>query len=232
MTRSTYGAATRGQPGRWRLRPNLGLNLGSNLGPHPGSSARPVWTVLWRALVLAWLGAVVAVSGSWARPFDTVSDRRDTRLMLGGQDPLSYHRQVRPTPGRIDLRVELDGVTYRFATESAQAEFQRDPVRWIPAFGGHCAYGMAHALPIPARADVFEVIDGRLYLFGSERSRALFLMERESNLQLANRWWRDEVAGSIVVLQRAFRTIVPVPNRRDPEALERDYRDRLHTGRL
>jgi hypothetical protein len=91
---------------------------------------------------------------------------------------------------------------------------------------------MAHALPIPARADVFEVIDGRLHLFGSERSRALFLMERESNLQLANRWWRDEVAGSIVVLQRAFRTIVPVPNRRDPEALERDYRDRLHTGRL
>jgi hypothetical protein len=40
------------------------------------------------------------------------------------------------------------------------------------------------------------------------------------------------VGGSIVVLQRAFRTIVPVPNRRDPEDLERDYRDRLHTGRL
>ena len=232
MTRRMHGSATGGNLGRWRLGPNLGLNVGPNVGPHLGASARPVWSGLLRALVLVWLGAVVAVSGVWARPFDTVSDRGDARLMLGGQDPLSYHRQVRPTPGRIDLRVELDGVTYRFATESTRAEFQREPVRWIPAFGGHCAYGMAHALPIPARADVFEVIDGRLYLFGSERSRALFLMERESNLQLANRWWRDEVAGSIVVLQRAFRTIVPVPNRRDPEALERDYRDRLHTGRL
>jgi len=232
MTRSRHSAVTGGQPGRWRLGPNLGSNVGPNVGPPLGASARPVWAGLLRALVLVWLGAVVAVSGAWARPFDTVSDRGDARLMLGGLDPLSYHRQVRPTPGRVDLRVELDAVTYRFATESTRAEFQRDPVRWIPAFGGHCAYGMAHALPIPARADVFEVIDGRLYLFGSERSRALFLMERESNLQLANRWWRDEVAGSIVVLQRAFRTIVPVPNRRDPEALERDYRDRLHTGRL
>lgn len=197
-----------------------------------GLRAQRLWAVFLRWGVLVWLGAVVAVSASWARPFDTVSDRRDTRLMLGGHDPLSYHRQVRPTPGRLDLRVEFDGVTYRFASENARTEFQRDPTRWVPAFGGHCAYGMAHALPVPARADVFEIMDGRLYLFASERARALFLMERERNLQLANRWWHDEVAGSIVVLQRAFRTIVPVPNRRDPEDLERDYRDRLHTGRL
>jgi YHS domain-containing protein len=152
--------------------------------------------------------------------------------MLGGHDPISYYRQARPTLGRPEIRVELDGVVYRFASEAARTEFQRDPARWLPAFGGHCAYGMVHALPIHARADIFEILDGRLYLFASERSRAWFLMERELNLQLASRWWRDEVAGSIVVLQRAFRTVVPVPNRRDPEDLERDYRDRLHTGRL
>ena len=194
-----------------------------------------------RIALMVWLGVVtcLGVGGlmglagrALARPFDTVNDRRDARLMLGGHDPISYYRQARPTPGRPDIRVEIEGVIYRFASESARAEFQRDPARWVPAFGGHCAYGMVHALPIPARADVFEILDGRLYLFSSERSRAWFLMEREVNLQLASRWWRDEVGGSIVVLQRAFRTIVPVPNRRDPEDLERDYRDRLHTGRL
>lgn len=199
-----------------------------------------------RALVnrcarITWLGVVTVLcvgsffglaGGALARPFDTIDDRRDARLMLGGYDPISYYRQARPTLGRPEIRVELDGVVYRFASESARTEFQRDPARWLPAFGGHCAYGMVHALPIHARADIFEILDGRLYLFASERSRAWFLMERELNLQLASRWWRDEVAGSIVVLQRAFRTVVPVPNRRDPEDLERDYRDRLHTGRL
>jgi len=199
-----------------------------------------------RALVnrcarITWLGVVTVLcvgsffglaGGALARPFDTIDDRRDARLMLGGHDPISYYRQARPTLGRPEIRVELDGVVYRFASESARTEFQRDPARWLPAFGGHCAYGMVHALPIHARADIFEILDSRLYLFASERSRAWFLMERELNLQLASRWWRDEVAGSIVVLQRAFRTVVPVPNRRDPEDLERDYRDRLHTGRL
>ena len=179
------------------------------------------------------LGSFIGLAGgALARPFDTIDDRRDARLMLGGHDPISYYRQARPTLGRPEIRVELDGVVYRFASEAARAEFQRDPARWVPAFGGHCAYSMVHALPIHARAEIFEILDGRLYLFGSERSRAWFLMERELNLQLASRWWRDEVGGSIVVLQRAFRTIVPVPNRRDPEDLERDYRDRLHTGRL
>ena len=179
------------------------------------------------------LGSFIGLAeGALARPFDTIDDRRDARLMLGGHDPVSYYRQARPTLGRPEIRVELDGVVYRFASEAARAEFQRDPARWVPAFGGHCAYSMVHALPIHARAEIFEILDGRLYLFGSERSRAWFLMERELNLQLASRWWRDEVGGSIVVLQRAFRTIVPVPNRRDPEDLERDYRDRLHTGRL
>jgi YHS domain-containing protein len=190
---------------------------------------------------MVWLGVVTFLGiggsmglagGAFARPFDTVNYRRDARLMLGGPDPISYYKQARPTPGRPDIRVEIDGVIYRFASEAARAEFQRDPARWVPAFGGHCAYGMVHAVPIPARADVFEILDSRLYMFSSERSRAWFLMEREINLQLASRWWRYEVGGSIVVLQRAYRTIVPVPNRRDPEDLERDYRDRLHTGRL
>lgn len=214
------------------------------IDPARGQATRPgrvSRALVARIALMVWLGVVTALGvgglmglagGALARPFDTVNDRRDARLMLGGHDPISYYRQARPTPGRPDIRVEIDGVIYRFASESARAEFQRDPARWVPAFGGHCAYGMVHALPIPARADVFEILDGRLYLFSSERSRAWFLMEREVNLQLASRWWRDEVGGSIVVLQRAFRTIVPVPNRRDPEDLERDYRDRLHTGRL
>jgi len=204
----------------------------------PGMATRALVN---RCALITWLVVVTGLGlgsfiglagGAFARPFDTIDDRRDARLMLGGHDPVSYYRQARPTLGRPEIRVELDGVVYRFASEASRGEFQRDPARWVPAFGGYCAYGMVHALPIHARAEIFEILDGRLYLFGSERSRAWFLMERELNLQLASRWWRDEVGGSIVVLQRAFRTIVPVPNRRDPEDLERDYRDRLHTGRL
>jgi len=184
-------------------------------------------------LLCALVGTMLALGTvAQARPFDTVADARDARLMLAGNDPLAYYQLGRALPGRAQWRVEHEGVVYRFASEATRAEFQRAPARWVPAFGGHCAYGIVHALPSPARADVFEILDGRLHLFSSERARALFLMERERNLALAQRWWNDEVADSVVVLQRIFRTIVPVPNRRDPEDLERDYRDRLHTGRL
>jgi YHS domain-containing protein len=182
-------------------------------------------------LVCLGLGLGLCSSTVLARPFDTILDGRDERIMLGGNDPVAYQRLQRAVPGRPELRVEYEGVVYRFSSPTFREEFIRDPARWTPAFGGHCAQSMAHALPVAARAEVFEIIDGRLHLFSSERARGWFLMDRERNLELAQRWWRDEVAGSSLLLQRAWRMVVPVPNRRAPEDLERDYRERLHGGR-
>jgi len=87
---------------------------------------------------------------------------------LVGYDPVSYFPEggARPQKGLIDLSVQHDGVNYRFATQENLDRFKKSPEKYLPAYGGWCAWAVAQ---INKRVDVdpesFEIRDGRLYVF-------------------------------------------------------------------
>jgi hypothetical protein len=87
---------------------------------------------------------------------------------MAGFDPVTYFPAGggRPQRGLIRLSVEHAGVTYRFANEKDRDLFQKDPSRYLPAYGGWCAWAVGE---LGKRVDVdpesFELRDGRLFLF-------------------------------------------------------------------
>ncbi len=81
------------------------------------------------------------------------------RLVLGGVDPVALLRDERIVGVPAHERVH-DGFLYRFASEANAASFEAHPSDY--------AVVNIDACPVtgkPVRADVFEVIDGRVYLF-------------------------------------------------------------------
>ncbi len=126
---------------------------------------------------------------------NTVSDGADTFLMLRGKDPVSYFAPSGPLEGRPDLKADHDGATYRFASEENRRAFLADPAKYAPQYGGHCSNGMAYAIG-GSRGENHRIIDGRLYLFGGERSRAYFEMDLERNRKLADHYWATEYRGN------------------------------------
>jgi YHS domain-containing protein len=135
------------------------------------------------------LAALLSACGS----MNVISDGSDARLMLRGNDPVSYFNQARPVPGKPDLKAEHDGVTYRFATEENRRLFVSSPAKYAPQFGGFCSNGMVYAVPIAGETDNYKVIDGKLYMFGGHRSKLFFEMDQEKNLKLAQHYWDTEV---------------------------------------
>lgn len=86
-------------------------------------------------------------------------------VAIQGFSPVSYMTEGRAEPGRPQFQVEHDGVTY-FLTSAEQVEqFRRDPMRYVPAYGGWCAYGMAVQDKFPVDPTNFKVVNGRLLLF-------------------------------------------------------------------
>ena len=86
-------------------------------------------------------------------------------VAIGGFDPVSYHNASGPLPGRLELAVERDGFTYRFANAENLATFQADPERYLPRYRGWCAATLAMgrlACPDPQN---YKVEDGSLLLF-------------------------------------------------------------------
>ncbi|OFZ84192.1 MAG: hypothetical protein A2W21_13170 [Betaproteobacteria bacterium RBG_16_66_20] len=193
------------------MRLHGGLRLGAGLRARLGFAA---------AMVLIFS---LAACGS----MNVVSEGGDSNLMLGGNDPVAYFAAGRPLPGRSDIKTEHRGLTYRFASDESRRQFITSPERYVPQFGGFCAQAMAYAVPAPADAGTFKIIDGKLYLFASARARLYFEMDQERNLKLAWHYWETEVADSSWRLQSWKRLLFRVPHYKSNAELDEEYARRF-----
>jgi hypothetical protein len=114
---------------------------------------------------------------------------------LVGYDPVSYFPEGggKPAKGLISISTEVDGVTYRFATEAHKATFLKSPAKYLPAFGGWCTWAVAE---LGQRVDVdpesYVVKNGRLLVFYRDPvldTRAKFLENPDAMLKKAEANW-------------------------------------------
>ncbi|MEZ6036582.1 MAG: YHS domain-containing (seleno)protein [Planctomycetota bacterium] len=85
-------------------------------------------------------------------------------VAIDGHSPVSYFdgKVERGAPG---FAVEHDGVTYWLTGADQVARFRREPGRYVPAFGGWCAFGMSVEDKFPIDPHNYRIVRGRLLLF-------------------------------------------------------------------
>lgn len=178
------------------------------------------------------LAAAVAITTGCGTVKNTVSDGSDAKLMLRGNDPVAYFTQGRPVKGNPDIKAEHDGVTYRFASAEHRADFLQNPARYEPAYAGFCASGAPYALKANIGADVFTIYRGRLYLFGSERSKRGWLLDAENKVALGDKYWEEETKNVPHRLQNYKRYLFKVPHYKTDAELDAEYERRKAAGTL
>lgn len=68
--------------------------------------------------------------------------------------------------GKKDYRTTYDGVDFLFSSEEHLNQFKTDPEKYIPQYGGYCAYAVAvKSKKVKIDPETFEIRDGKLYLF-------------------------------------------------------------------
>ncbi len=93
------------------------------------------------------------------------SPAHTTPLGVSGYSPVSYLTRGRAEPGSPLHKAVYEGVTY-FMTDAGQVKaFKVDPERYLPAYGGFCAFGCSVDSDFVPDPTSFEVIDGRTHLF-------------------------------------------------------------------
>lgn len=110
-------------------------------------------------------------------------------------DPVSYFPEggSKPQKGLISITYEHDGVTYRFSSKENKQRFQASPDKYVPAYGGWCAWAIAE---MGKRVDVdplnYEIRNGRLLLFYRDPSldtRAMWRKDPEKLHEKAESNW-------------------------------------------
>lgn len=184
-----------------------------------------------RAFALMFVCAAALLAGCGTVK-NTLSDGADAKLMLRGNDPVAYFTQGKPVPGNPEIKADHDGVTYRFASAEHRAEFLKNPARYAPAYAGFCASGAPYALKANIGANVFTIYEGRLYLFGSERSKRGWLLDAKNNVALGDKYWEEETKDVPHRIQNYKRYLFKVPHYRTDAELDAEYERRKAAGTL
>ena len=167
---------------------------------------------------------VAALAGCATR--NVVSDGEDTNLMLRGNDPVAYFTLNRPVKGDPAVKAEHEGLTYRFVNTTHRDMFLKNPERYVPAYGGYCASGAHYGLKSNIGAQTFKIVDGRLFLFGSERSKKHWELHEKENIALADKVWAEDTHDAPARLQNWKRYVFRVPYYKTNAELEAEYQKR------
>jgi len=119
----------------------------------------------------------------------------ETMLALEGYDPVSYFVEGggRPEQGKPEFAASHGGATYHFVVERHRDMFLQTPERYMPAYGGWCAYAIAKTgdkVSVDPRSYVIQ--QGRLLLFYKSAlndTRAAWIRESAGLLESANAKW-------------------------------------------
>ena len=171
-------------------------------------------------LLLAGCAPMVTQSpGQGLSPVNAVSQGDDKHLMLFGHDVVSYFTEKAHRAGNPQIKSLYKGVTFRFSKPEHKQLFDAAPEKYLPQFGGYCTNGIAYGIPWGGDADRWEMIDGKLYIFGGQGSRDAFMLDVPGNMALANKYWNEEVNGSNAFWQRTKRLVFRVPHYKSGEQL-------------
>lgn len=87
-------------------------------------------------------------------------------VALDGFDVVAYHTQDRAMRGNAENAVTHDGAKFYFANAENKAAFAKQPARYLPSFGGYCAFGVAkQKAKVPTDPRTFKLYNGELLLF-------------------------------------------------------------------
>ena len=112
-------------------------------------------------------------------------------LALRGFDPVAYFTQNKAVKGDPRWTAMYHDVTYEFASKEDQAAFQANPEKYVPQYGGFCAFAVSKG----AKADIdpheFAINDDKLYVNNNPKAQKLFKDNVGGNIEKADHNWPD-----------------------------------------
>lgn len=133
-----------------------------------------VFTLLCTASLFSQNKAVFAVDGIAVRGYDVVAYVKDNKAVKG-TDEFSY---------------SWNGVKWLFSNNEDLQLFKGNPEKYVPQYGGYCAYGVSENHASPTNPLAFTIVDDKLYLNYSLKVKEMWLKSQRERIQRADTLWK------------------------------------------
>ncbi len=119
-----------------------------------------------RAITLSLTLVASIIIGAFAADAqrDPISDRGGSAIK--GYDTVAYWTVGEAVKGNKKITSTYKGAEFRFASAENKALFDANPEKYIPEYGGYCAWAIGNSATgfAPGNGKYWKIVDGKLYV--------------------------------------------------------------------
>lgn len=133
---------------------------------------------------------IVIAQASFAADPDIYA--HETKGAIRGADVVAYwslEPGAKAVRGKKEITHEYMGATWRFSTEENRDLFAADPEKYLPEYGGYCAFAVSHGFTKPVDPDYWHIVDGKLYLNFNFFADRKWRKDRDNAIIRADKNW-------------------------------------------
>jgi len=110
---------------------------------------------------------------------------------VAGYDLVSYHTGKKPLQGNGNHLIQHKGVNYLFSSKENAKTFNANKAKYLPAYGGYCAFGASVGKKFIADPTVWEIVNGKLYMNLDNSIKQVWRKDIPGNIKKANKNWKS-----------------------------------------
>lgn len=114
----------------------------------------------------------------------------DKGVAIDGYDTVSYFVNKKAEQGKKEYSYCWHCALWYFANQQDLDKFKKDPQKYVPQYGGWCAFGIASGYFIKVDPSVWSIFKGKLYLNVTNKIRIRWLNKSEQYIAQANAQWQ------------------------------------------
>ncbi len=131
-------------------------------------------------------------------PFSTFGDNEINtglfnNIAVSAYDTVSYFTEGMAVKGKKEFKINYKGVQWYFKNQENLDIFQIEPEKYIPQYGGYCAWAIAQGYTANGNPKYWDIVNGKLYLNYNESIQRKWRKNIEGFIKIANKNWPDVI---------------------------------------
>jgi YHS domain-containing protein len=110
-------------------------------------------------------------------------------VALEGYDPVCYFTEGKPAKGDQKIEATFNGALYHFTSQEHREIFEKNPVKYAPAYGGYCGYAASIGKVRPSDPLLWSIVDGQLIVQHTKGALDLWKQDVAVNKAKADKNW-------------------------------------------
>jgi YHS domain-containing protein len=120
---------------------------------------------------------------------DLVNVAGASHIAMEGYDPVAFFTDSKPVKGSPSISATHLGAVYFFASEDHKRLFTVSPDKYLPQYGGFCAFAASRDALAPVDISTWQIRNGKLYLNFDHDILKMFNADIDGNVAKADANW-------------------------------------------